>query len=60
MEIMLRAVGILGLFAVAIFLLILIWAMITIPFKEKRKQQTIQEIDQMFREILAENKKDEK
>lgn len=60
MEIMLRAVGILGLFALAIFLLILIWAMITIPFKERRKQQTIQEIDQMFREILAENKKDEK
>ena len=60
MEIMLRAVGILGLFAIAIFLLIIIWAMITIPFKERRKQQTIQEIDQMFREILADKNKDEK
>ena len=60
MEIMLRAVGILGLCAIAIFLLIIIWAMITIPFKERRKQQTIQEIDQMFREILADKNKDEK
>lgn len=60
MEIMLRAVGILGLFALAIFLLILIWAMVSVPFKERKKQQIIKEIDEMFREFLEEKKKDEK
>ena len=60
MEIMLRAVGILGLFAAAIFLLLLIWAMVTVPYKQRRKEQTIKEIDKLFKEILAEKNKDEK
>ena len=59
MEIMLRAVAILGLFAVAIFLLILIWAMVSLPVMEKRKQRIIQDMDKTFKELLEE-KKDEK
>lgn len=54
MEIMLKFVGILGLFALAIFLLILIWAMVSVPFKERKKEKIIKEIDDMFKEILEE------
>ena len=60
MEIMLKFVGILGLFALAIFLLILIWAMVSLPITEKRKQKIIQDMDKTFKELLEEKNKDDK
>lgn len=60
MEIMLRFVAILGLFALAIFLLILIYAMVSAPIKMRRKEQMIKDIDAMFKELLEEKNKGDK
>ena len=60
MEIMLRAVAILGLFTVAMFLLLIIWAIASVMSKERKKQRIMQEINAALKEVLEEKKESKK
>ena len=54
MEFLLRFVAALGLVALALLLLSIIFSMIETFFKQRRKDKIIQDINDMFKEILEE------
>jgi len=54
MEFLLRFVAALGLVALALLLLSIIFAIIQTFFKQRKRDRMIQDIDAMFKEILEE------